>query len=94
MHYSRNKWREDTRKANRQTFVFFGVAIFAIAFALASWGLFVDRVSDSRLIINCASFTSVADATTFAAANPQYSKRLNPLHKLSACSSYNYGTAN
>lgn len=91
MHYSRNHWREDTNKAYRLVLCLFIVAIVMTAAAIASWGLYADRVSESRLIINCASFTSLDSATAFTMLHPEYKKRLNPLNKPKACTSYKYG---
>lgn len=94
MKYTRNHWLEDTVRLNRFKAAYVLVAILAVSFAIASWTLFIDRVSESRLIVNCASFTSVVDATNFAKTHPEYAKRLDPKGKLSACSSYDYGTTN
>lgn len=43
-----------------------------------------------RVIVNCATFSSSDDATRFATAHTQYAKRLNPLHKVKACTSHVY----
>lgn len=90
MHYSRNHWQEDAKKTYRLVLCLFVVAVLMTSAAIASWGLYADRVSHSKLMPNCGWFTSVDDATAFTAAYPEYKKRLNPLNKPKACTSYPY----
>lgn len=91
MRYTRNHWLEDTVRSNRFKAAHAIVAMVAVSLAITSWGLYVVRVNESRLIVNCASFISSDAATKFTMSHPEYKKRLNPLNKPTACSSYQYG---
>lgn len=86
--------REEIIKSDKRTLVWFFITVAMTTGFIATAGLYFGRVSDSRLIVNCGSFISSADATTFANSHVEFKKRLNPKNKPEACSSYNYGTAN
>lgn len=83
--------REQIRKSDFKTLVIFFFAVACLSATISSWGLYFTRLGDSTIVINCASFISSDDATAFANAHTQYKKRLNPLNKLRACTSHNYG---
>lgn len=77
MQNSRDHWQEDTQKTARRMLMFFCIAIIAVLLAVTSWGLYVERVQHSRLIITCESFTSRADMLAFVKANPAYESRFD-----------------
>lgn len=86
--------REEIKQSNVHTLIWFFITVAMTTGLIATVGLYFGRVSESRLVVNCSSFISSADATTFANGHTQYKKRLNPKNKEEACSSYDYGTTN
>lgn len=88
------KLRAEIHTGDVRSLVIFFFAVACLSAAVSSWGLYFSRVNESRLIVNCSSFTSSANATNFAKANPRFMNRLNPRHKSMACTSHNYGNSN
>lgn len=77
-------------KSYRQTFIVYSLFTFVLFAALMLLVLYYVRVNDSRLIVNCASFTSHAEANTYVALHPEYRKRLDRDGKDGACTTYPY----
>lgn len=90
MTYTGNNWQKDIREASRGTLIFFAIAVIAVVASIFPWVLYINRVNESQLVINCSSFTSIVEATSFGKTHPEYMKRLNPLGKEFACTSHAY----
>lgn len=58
-----------------------------LAILLVGTGLLAVRLSESRLVITCGSFSSYAEAQAFMKAHPAYASKLDRNHNGEACES-------
>lgn len=58
------------KKANRRSHVLWVVFVIAVAALISMTCLYFQRVNDSRLLINCESFTSQEAAQQYGDAHP------------------------